>query len=76
MSLIERTLFGTVDKIARSIERIKHYEPPEGYYLAFSGGKDSIVIHKLAEMADVKFTAHYNYSGLDQMTAAFVENNK
>lgn len=28
-------------KEAKSIERLKAFEPPEGYYLAFSGGKDS-----------------------------------
>ena len=65
MALVAKTLFGTIDKVARSIERIKHFEPPEGYYLAFSGGKDSIVLHRLAEMAGVKFEAHYSYSGLD-----------
>ena len=30
-------------KVKKSIERLKAFEPPEGYYLAFSGGKDSVV---------------------------------
>jgi phosphoadenosine phosphosulfate reductase len=51
MALIEHTLFGDIDKVAKAIELIKHYEPPEGYYLAFSGGKDSCVIKELAKMA-------------------------
>ena len=27
-------------KVQKSIERLKAFEPDEGYYLAFSGGKD------------------------------------
>jgi len=45
--------------------RIREFEPPEGYYLAFSGGKDSIVIYRLAQMAGVKFDAHYNNTSVD-----------
>ena len=65
MPLIEETLFGTVDKVQMAIERLKTFEPPEGYYLAFSGGKDSQCIYHLAEMAGVKFDAHYNITGID-----------
>ena len=36
-----------------------------GYYLAFSGGKDSITIHRLAEMAGVKFDPWYNNVTID-----------
>ena len=38
---------------------------PEGYYLAFSGGKDSVVIYTLAKMAGVKFEAHYHLTTVD-----------
>lgn len=48
-----------------AISRIKEYEPPEGYYLAFSGGKDSIVIYDLAVRAGVKFDAHFTFTTLD-----------
>jgi len=44
---------------------LKAIEPPEGYYLAFSGGKDSCVIKALAEQAGVKHDAHYAVSGID-----------
>ena len=53
------------DKVAMSIERLQHFEPPEGYYLAFSGGKDSVVIYDLAVKAGVKFDAHYNLTTVD-----------
>jgi len=42
MSLIEYDLFdGKVDKVKIAIERLKHFEPKEGYFLAFSGDKCS-----------------------------------
>lgn len=53
------------DKVQVAIERLKTFEPPEGYYLAFSGGKDSVVIKALADMAQVKYDAHYNVTSVD-----------
>lgn len=38
---------------------------PAGYYLAFSGGKDSLVIYHLAKMAGVRFKAHYHLTTVD-----------
>ena len=53
------------DKVEISIERLKAFEPEEGYYLAFSGGKDSQCVYHLAKMAGVKFDAHYNVTSVD-----------
>jgi len=58
-------LFNELNKISISIDRIKKYEPPEGYYLAFSGGKDSQVIYHLSQMAGVKLDAHYYVTTVD-----------
>ena len=52
-------------KVEVAIERFKAFEPPEGYYIAFSGGKDSCVIKALADMAGVKYDAHYNVTSVD-----------
>ena len=49
----------------QAIDRLQTFEPPEGYYLAFSGGKDSQTIYHLAQEAGVKFDAHYNVTGID-----------
>lgn len=38
---------------------------PEGYHLAFSGGKDSQVIYELAKMAGVKFTPVMSITTID-----------
>ncbi len=63
--LVETTLFQKIDKVQEAVGRLKHFEPPEGYYLAFSGGKDSVVIKELADMAGVKYDAHYNVTTID-----------
>ena len=48
-----------------SIEILKSFVPAEGYYLAFSGGKDSCVIKSLADMAGIKYDAHYSQTTID-----------
>lgn len=57
------TLFGNL--VDLSIERLRTFEPPEGYWLAFSGGKDSCVLLDLAERSGVKFDAHYSVISID-----------
>ena len=53
------------EKVKKSIERLKAFEPPEGYYLAFSGGKDSVVCKALLDMAGVKYDATYRVTSVD-----------
>ena len=55
-------------KIDKSIQRLKSFEPPEGYFVAFSGGKDSIVVKQLCIEAGVKFDAHYSVTSVDPPT--------
>ena len=54
-----------LDKVQVAIKRLQLFEPPDGYYVAFSGGKDSCVIKTLADMAGVKYDAHYNHTSVD-----------
>lgn len=53
------------EKERKAIERLKAFEPPEGYYLAFSGGKDSVVCKALLEAAGVKYDATYRVTSVD-----------
>lgn len=63
--LKEKTLFGDVNKVTLAIKRLQLNEPPEGYYVAFSGGKDSCVILDLVKKAGVKYDAHFNVTTVD-----------
>jgi len=52
-------------KIDIAVKRLQSFEPYEGYWIAFSGGKDSQAIYHLAEMAHVRFDAHYAVTTVD-----------
>lgn len=58
-------LFEKYNIVDISIKRLQAFEPEDGYYLAFSGGKDSCVIKALADLAGVKYDAHYNMTTID-----------
>ena len=63
--LIRENLFQKIDLEAIAIERLKEFEPSEGYYFANSGGKDSGVVRHLLIKSGVKFNAHYNWTTVD-----------
>jgi len=65
VGLEQLTLETGLNKVEVAISLLKAWEPPEGYYLAFSGGKDSVAIYDLAVKAGVKFDAHYCVSPID-----------
>lgn len=64
MSIHQLNIYGK-DKVQVAIERFQTFEPSDGYYLAFSGGKDSCVIKQLANMANVKYESHYTLTSVD-----------
>ena len=67
-ALRDHTLFGVRDKVAEAIQRIQGYADlagEDGYWLAYSGGKDSVVILELCKMAGVKFEAHHSLTTID-----------
>lgn len=60
------------EKIKESIELIRRAEklslslnPQDGFYVAFSGGKDSQCVLELCKMAGVKYKAYYSVTGID-----------
>ena len=58
-------LFSGETKEETAIRFLRENEPPEGYFLGFSGGKDSVVCHDLCKIAGVKFAAYYSATGID-----------
>lgn len=51
--------------VEEAIDFIRCHEPEEGYFVGFSGGKDSIVTLELVLMAGVKHQAFMSYTGID-----------
>lgn len=65
-SQLKFTMDGKIkSKVEIAIDRLIAFEPPEGYYVAFSGGKDSQCVYHLCKMAGVKFDAHYAITSVD-----------
>ena len=61
-----------VKKLEHSIELLQkaerlalQYDPSEGYYCAFSAGKDSQCLYHVAKLAGVKFKAHMSLTSVD-----------
>lgn len=52
--------------IDKEIDILKRYEPSEGYFLAFSGGKDSICCYQLLKLSGCKFESHYSITTVDE----------
>lgn len=66
MALITTDMFDVKhDKVKIAIDRIRAFCPPEGYFVAFSGGKDSVVIKALCDLAGVRYDAHCNITTVD-----------
>lgn len=66
MSLIEKTLDGKVNKVQQAIDRIKLSSvSDEPLYVCYSGGKDSKVLRRLMEMAEVEHELHYGLTTVD-----------
>ena len=59
-------------KMEHSIELLRKaeklalvYDSDDGFYLAFSAGKDSQALYHMAELAGVKFKGHINWTSVD-----------
>lgn len=71
MLLTEHTLFGVIDYPEQAIKLLRGHEifalrqNPAGYYVAFSGGKDSVVALDLVRRAGVEHTVHFHLTTVD-----------
>lgn len=69
---LERASNGLKEKMLYSIQLLRkaerialRYDNENGYYLAFSGGKDSQALFHMAQLAGVKFRGHMNLTSVD-----------
>lgn len=70
------------EKLQHSIELLQKSEAlalrysDKGFYLAFSGGKDSQALYHVAMLAGVKFEPHYSLTTLDPPEVVYFIRNK
>lgn len=52
-------------ELLQKAEKLALRYDADGYYLSFSGGKDSQALYHVAQMAGVKFRGHMNFTSVD-----------
>ena len=69
---LERASEGLRKKMLNSVELLQkaekialNYDAENGYYLAFSGGKDSQALFHMTQLAGVRFRGHMNLTSID-----------
>lgn len=62
---LQRKLLHSVDLLRKAEKLAFAYDSENGFYLAFSGGKDSQCLYYVAKLAGVKFKAHMNLTSVD-----------
>lgn len=55
----------SIELLRKAEKMALRLDPENGFYLAFSGGKDSQALYHVAKMAGVKFKAHMNLTSVD-----------
>ena len=62
---LQQKMMYSIDLLKKAERLALAYGGGNGYYLAFSGGKDSQALYHIAELAGVKFDAHMNFTSVD-----------
>ena len=62
---LQKKVLYSIDLLRKAERLAKAYDPENGYFLAFSGGKDSQCLYHVAKLAGVKFQAHMNLTSVD-----------
>lgn len=62
---LQKKIEASIALLRKSEPLALELNPEDGFYLAFSGGKDSLCLYHVAKMAGVKFKAYYNLTTLD-----------
>ena len=62
---LARRIEHSVELLRKSEKMALRLDPENGFYLAFSGGKDSQCLYHVAKLAGVRFKAHMNFTSVD-----------
>lgn len=62
---LRKKMLHSVELLQKAEKLALSYDAEQGYYLAFSGGKDSQALYHMAQLAGVKFQGHMNLTSVD-----------
>lgn len=62
---LSRKIEDSIKLLQKGVKLALLMQPNDGYYVGFSGGKDSQVVLELCKMAGVKYRAVYNNTTID-----------
>lgn len=62
---LRKKMLHSVGLLQKAEKLALSYDAEQGYYLAFSGGKDSQALYHMAQLAGVKFQGHMNLTSVD-----------
>lgn len=62
---LKRKIDYSIDLLRKAEKMALRLDPENGFWLAFSGGKDSQALYHVAQMAGVRFKAHMNLTSVD-----------
>ena len=75
-SQLKSKLSYSIQLLQNAVGLAKLYDPIDGFYLGFSGGKDSQALYHVAKMAGVPFKGHMSLTSVDPPAVIrFVKNN-
>lgn len=64
-SLVEHSLFGTEDIVEKAVRELQAVAKSNTFCLRFSGGKDSVVVKHLLDIAKVPYCAKFSRTSVD-----------
>jgi len=62
---LQRKIEKSIALLRRAESLALRYDPENGFWVAFSGGKDSQALYHITQMAGVRFKAHMNMTSID-----------
>lgn len=64
-SLVEHSLFGTEDVVDKAVRELRAAAKQNAFCLRFSGGKDSVVVKHLLDIAKVPYCTKFSLTSVD-----------
>ena len=62
---LRKKMLHSVELLQKAEKIALNYDAEQGYFLAFSGGKDSQTLYHIAQLAGVRFQGHMNLTSVD-----------